>query len=179
MRAASEVAAPAVVGRRKCGREEWRTQTRLAEMLGRLLDPRVFWSSLENRPRSRLSGLLARKRGVRAGLPDTLILFRQKAVFVEVKSRSGRASPAQKRVRAELVAAGCDWWMARSPRAALLGLRRSGVPFRRPWKEPATLCAWEGPFTGEEKRLPQHPLVREKQRLACRRWREKRRAQGL
>jgi len=179
MRAASEVDARAVAGRRKCGREEWRTQTRLAEMLGRLLDPRVFWSSLENRPRSRLSGLLARRRGTRAGLPDIMVIFRGRSNFVELKSPSGRPSPTQRRIRAELVAADCQWWMARSARAALVALHRSGVPFRRPWKEPATLRAWEGPFTGEEKRLPQHPLVREKQRLACRRWREKRRAQGL
>ena len=69
--------------------------------------------------------------------------------------------------------------MARSVRAALTALHRSGVPFRAPWKPPSDLREWEGPFTGEEKRAPQHPLVREKQREACRRWREKRRAAGL
>ena len=53
------------------------------------------------------------------------------------------------------------------------------MPFRARWKPPSDLREWEGPFTGEEKRAPQHPLVREKQREACRRWREKRRAAGL
>ena len=69
--------------------------------------------------------------------------------------------------------------MARSVRAALTALHRCGVPFRAPWKPPSDLRECEGPFTGEEKRPPQHPLVREKQREACRRWREKRRAAGL
>ena len=166
--------------RRHYRREEWATQTTLARLLTRYLDPRaVFWTSLENKPSSRLNGLLQKRRGVRSGLPDTMVVYRRRAVFVELKSKAGVASKSQKQVRAELVAAGARWWMARSVRAALTALHRSGVPFRAPWKPPADLRDWEGPFTGEEKRAPQHPLVREKQREACRRWREKRRARGI
>lgn len=116
---------------------------------------------------------------MRSGLPDTLIVFRQRSIFIEMKSRAGVASKAQKRVRAELVAAGAQWWMARSAVAALVALHRSGVVFRLPWEPPANLRPWEGPFTGEEKRLPRHPLVQERQRRANRRWREKRRALGI
>jgi hypothetical protein len=170
----------AAKARRRYRREEWATQTTLARLLTRYLDPQtVFWTSLENKPSSRLNGLLQKRRGVRSGLPDTMVVYRRRAVFVELKSKAGVASKSQKQVRAELVAAGARWWMARSVRAALTALHRSGVPFRAPWKPPSDLREWEGPFTGEEKRAPQHPLVREKQREACRRWREKRRAQGL
>jgi hypothetical protein len=146
----------------KYRREEWRTHTQLAALLAKYLDPATtFWTSLENKPSSRLNGLLQKKRGVRSGLPDVMVIFRRPPVFVEVKSRAGRPSMAQKRVRAELVAAGCQWWMARSARAALMAMHRSGVPFRRPWRPPADLREWEGPFDGAEKRLPQHPLVRD------------------
>jgi hypothetical protein len=166
--------------RRKYRREEWAAQTTLARLLTKYLDPSTtFWTAVENQPRSLLSGLLQRRRGVRSGLPDTMIVYRQRSIFIEMKSRAGIASKAQKRVRAELVAAGAQWWMARSAVAALVALHRSGVEFRRPWKPPANLRPWEGPFTGEEKRLPRHPLVRERQREANRRWREKRRPQGL
>ena len=170
----------AAKARRRYRREEWATQTTLARLLTRYLDPQtVFWTSLENKPSSRLNGLLQKRRGVRSGLPDTMVGYRRRAVFVELKSKAGVASKSQKQVRAELVAAGARWWMARSVRAALTALHRSGVPFRAPWKPPSDLRDWEGPFTGEEKRTPQHPLVREKQREACRRWREKRRARGI
>jgi hypothetical protein len=166
--------------RRKYRRLEWGEQTKLATLLTKHLDPSTtFWTAVENQPRSLLSGLLQRRRGVRSGLPDTMIVFRQRSIFIEMKSRAGTASKAQKQVRAELVAAGAQWWMARSAVAALVALHRSGVAFRRPWKPPADLRPWEGPFTGEEKRLPRHPLVRERQREANRRWREKRRARGI
>ena len=141
----------AAKARRRYRREEWATQTTLARLLTRYLDPQtVFWTSLENKPSSRLNGLLQKRRGVRSGLPDTMVVYRRRAVFVELKSKAGVASKSQKQVRAELVAAGARWWMARSVGAALTALHRSGVPFRAPWKPPSDLREWEGPFTGEE-----------------------------
>ena len=145
----------AAKARRRYRREEWATQTTLARLLTRYLDPQtVFWTSLENKPSSRLNGLLQKRRGVRSGLPDTMVVYRRRAVFVELKSKAGVASKSQKQVRAELVAAGARWWMARSVRAALTALHRSGVPFRASWTPPSDLREWEGPFTGEEKRAP-------------------------
>ncbi|HZZ24926.1 MAG TPA: hypothetical protein VFE60_21140 [Roseiarcus sp.] len=86
---------------------------------------------------------------MRSGLPDTMVIFRQRPVFVEVKSQAGIASKGQKRV-------GRNWW-----RLALSGgwrgaraLRISGVEFRWPWKPPE-LRAWEGLFDDPNKRLPQ------------------------
>lgn len=153
---------------------------KLVELLTRYLDPAtVFWTSLENRPSSLLNGLLQKKRGMRSGLPDVMVIFcRHPAVFVELKSVSGIASKAQKQIRSELLAVGCEWWMARSARAALTALHRSGVPFRRPWKPPE-LRPWEGPFDGSERTLPQHPAVAAYRREVNRRWREARRVQGL
>jgi Holliday junction resolvase-like predicted endonuclease len=51
-------------------------------------------------------------------------------VFVELKSRRGVASKAQKQTRDEMLPAGAEWWMVRSARAAMTALRRAGVQWR-------------------------------------------------
>src|SRR5215472_9784087 len=85
--------------RRESRREEWREQTKLAGMLAKYLDPATtFWTSLENKPLSRLSGLFQKRRGVRSGIPDILILYLGKPIFVELKSPK-----MQKQVRVELL----------------------------------------------------------------------------
>jgi hypothetical protein len=152
----------AVRQRRLGRRDEFAEQARLVAMLQELLDPGVaFFSALENRPRGALAGLLQKRRGVRAGLPDLMVVVNWKPpVFIEMKSKRGVPSPAQRRVFAELRAARADVYLARSAAAALEALRRSNVPFRRCW-EPPPLAAWEGPFFGPfsdpYQRLPQHP----------------------
>ena len=76
----------AVQRRRESRREEFAEQARLAEMLAEYLDPKtVFWSALENRPISWLSGLLQKRRGVRSGLADLMVIASGKPIFVELK----------------------------------------------------------------------------------------------
>jgi hypothetical protein len=43
-----------------------------------------------------------------------LVICRGKPIFVELKSRAGVASKAQKQVRLELLSASADWWLVRS-----------------------------------------------------------------
>jgi hypothetical protein len=165
----------AVRRRRESRREEWTEHTRLAALLDKYLDPAfTFWTSLENKPLSMLSGLFQKRRGVRSGLPDVLVLFRRArgtlVIFIELKSRRGRVSPVQKQVRAEMLPTGALWWMARSARAALTAVHLSGVPFRRKWK-PLNLKAWEGPFADPTRRLPQHPVVAAERREEKQRYR--------
>jgi len=163
-------------GRRTHRREEWRTHATLTVKLRALIDPnQVFWSSLENRPSSWLNGLLQKKRGVRSGLPDLMFipLAAPKPTFLELKSKAGHASKNQKQIRAELVAVGCQWYMARSVPAALEALRRAGVPLRLPWSEAVHLEPWEGPFPDPTLRLPQHPEVRARRRQSDNRYRER------
>jgi hypothetical protein len=168
----------AVQRRRESRREEWTEQTKLAGMLAKYLDPAcTFWTSLENKPLSRLGGIFQKRRGVRSGLPDVLVIWRRKPIFVELKSRAGVASKVQKQVRLEMLRAGADWWLARSARAALMALHLSGVVFRRRWKPPR-LKPWEGPFADPHQRLPQAPDVAARRRTARRRWRERHRARA-
>jgi hypothetical protein len=166
----------AVQRRRESRREEWSEQTKLAGLLTKYLDPTcTFWTSLENKPLSQLSGIFQKRRGVRSGLPDVLVIFRQKPIFVELKSRAGVATKAQKQRRLELLAADAVWLMARSARAAVMALHLSGVVFRRRWKPPR-LKPWEGPFADPNERLPQAPDVAARRRAARRRSRERQRA---
>jgi hypothetical protein len=101
----------------------------VAELLRRHLAAGVFATALENTPRNAISGLLAKQRGTRTVLPDWLIICGGANVFIELKSRRGVASKVQRQVRDELLAAGVKfWWLARTPRACLMALHRSGVP---------------------------------------------------
>jgi hypothetical protein len=114
--------------------------------------------------------MFQKRRGVRSGLPDVLVIFRQRPIFVELKSRRGVASKAQKQIRLEMLPSGATWWMARSARAALMALHLEGVVFRRKWKPPR-LKPWEGPFADPTRRLPQAPEVAADRAAARRRWR--------
>jgi hypothetical protein len=104
-----------------------------------------------------------------------LVIFCQKPIFVELKSRAGIAMKTQKQIRLEMLPAGAVWYMARSARAAMMALHLSGVVFRRPWKPPR-LKPWEGPFGDPNERLPQAPDVAARRRAARRRSRERQRA---
>jgi hypothetical protein len=169
----------AVQRRRESRREEFAEQAKLTTLLAEHLDPVcTYWTALENKPLSRLSGFLQKRRGVRSGLPDVEVIQQQAGrkliVFIELKSRRGVASKAQKQARAEMLPAGALWYMARSARAAMTALYLAGVQFCRPW-EPPPLEPWEGPFTDPNQRLPQEPRVAAQRRAAQRRWRERQR----
>jgi hypothetical protein len=150
-------------------------------LLKRHLDPALsFWTFIENKPRSMIAGAVQRRRGVKRGLPDLFVCCRRTAkgptrvVVVELKSRAGLASKQQKEIRFEMLPAGVKWWMARSPRAVMMALKGSGVPFRHPYAT-RRLDPWEGPFADPSQRLPQHPVVRAKARAALERWKARQR----
>jgi hypothetical protein len=168
----------AVRRRRESRRDEWTMQTKLAALLGRYCDPSCWWwTSLENKPLSLVSGLFQKRRGVRSGLPDVMVLLRRDAgtlvIFIELKSIRGRMSPAQKQVRVGMLPTGAVYVLARSSRAALMALHLLNVPFRREWKPPQ-IEPHEGPFFDPTQRLPAHPKVREERREAKRRYRLRR-----
>jgi hypothetical protein len=76
----------AVQRRREARREEWTEQTRLAARLPRYLLDGVFWSGLENVPRSAVSGLMQKRRGARSGLRDPVVLLHAgRAALVELR----------------------------------------------------------------------------------------------
>jgi hypothetical protein len=164
---------------------EWREQVRLAGLLDKWLDDTCsFATATDPVTSSALSGWLRKRRGVKAGVPDTLVWHRGKSITIEMKSRGGRCSPAQRAVRAALLGAGCQWWVCKSAHAAMWALKESGVKFRvfvhsegevERWRQPA-LEPWEVPRRDPTERRPQHPAVAAQRREAARRRRERQRA---
>ncbi len=162
--------------RRSSAATEEAEQEKLAVLLSRHLNPETtWWTSLECKPRDRLSGASQRRRGVRSGIPDVMVVFRGRLIFIELKSRSGIASKAQREVRTELLKAGAGtYWLARGACAAMVALCKEGVVFRRPWTPPQ-LAVWQDPFTGAERELPQSPETAAQRRAAVRRRRARQR----
>jgi hypothetical protein len=149
--------------RRQARQWEWAEQAKLAARLRKMLDPaRVFWTAVDNQPWSKVAGIMRKRRGCRSGTPDLLILHKGKLIGLEMKSRIGRVSRAQKEVRLEMLRAGGMWWMARTARAALVALHRSGVGLRtragRRWNPPV-LKPHEQPVADPEQPMVWHPAV--------------------
>jgi hypothetical protein len=165
----------AVARRRASRNEEWQLQARVAKKLKRHLPAGCFATALENTPRNALSGLLQGRRGVRAGLPDWQIIWRGENIYIECKSLRGIASPAQRQIRDELLAAGVKfWWLVRSVPAFFMALHLSGVPLIK-WRPPKKIERWEGPFVNPHARLPQHPVAAAERAGARKRCRERKR----
>jgi hypothetical protein len=165
-------------------REEWLMQVKVARLFATWLPADCFWTATDATTTSPTTGLMRKKRGCRAGLPDLLILFRGKLIAVELKSRGGRCSPAQRLTREALIAAGGAWWEARSANAAMWALAERGVTFRmiarndgtiECWRQPE-LAPWEVPRRDPAEPRPSAPGVAARRRTAQRRWRERRKA---
>jgi hypothetical protein len=164
---------------------EWSEQVRLARLLDRWIDPQTtFWTATDPVTHSALAGWLRKRRGVKPGVPDTLIWQRRKSIAIEMKSRGGRCSPAQRAVRSALIRSGVQWWVCKSAHAAMWALKESGVNFRvfvrsdgavERWRQPA-LEPWEVPRRDPSERRPMHPRTAARRREAARRRRERQRA---
>jgi hypothetical protein len=131
-----------------------------------------------------MAGAMRKKRGVKPGLPDTLVLHRGKLVTLELKSRQGRCSASQRAAREALLRAGAEWWECRSAHAAMWALRKSGVGFRalaradgttERWRHPG-LASWEVPRRDPAEPRPNAPDVAARRREARQRWRARQRA---
>jgi hypothetical protein len=164
-------------------RWEWRQQIIFAGLLSRWLPNDGFFSAFDPVAGNALSGWLRRRRGVRAGAPDNWVLYRGRLICVELKSPGGKCSRAQRETRLAILAAGGEWWEARSANAGMAALAASGVVFREidcggglivRWRQPA-LADWERPRRDPSSPLAMHPQVLAERREARRRWRERKR----
>jgi len=86
---------------------EHRLQTGIYAFLRLALPPDAFVTSIDHaRQQSEQSGMRQKARGVRAGIPDMLILYRGEAFWLEVKTPDGRLTESQKALHSEIVRAG-------------------------------------------------------------------------
>jgi hypothetical protein len=148
-------------------REEWLQQVKLAAMLDRWTESATtWWSAIDTVPRSATKGVMRKLRGCKSGTPDTFVLYLGTLVALEMKSRVGKVSPAQRLVREGLLRAGVrDWWVCRTARSTMWALAESGVRFREIvradgtivcWQQPE-LPAWEVPKRNPQERRPWAP----------------------
>lgn len=68
--------------------------------------------------------------GVKAGVPDLCIVYQGRAIFVELKTASGRPSKAQQAMEDALGRAGAGVWLCRTLDGLQTALRAEGVPLR-------------------------------------------------
>lgn len=113
----------------RSSQHEWRAQEGDAEFLDLALPPGAFWTSIETKADSAKAGALRKKRGVKAGTPDIVIVWNGMTIWIERKVRAG-VSDSQKRVRDLLVKNGHHWFVARSTADIEAALRGLSVPLR-------------------------------------------------
>ena len=163
--------------------EEWGQQKQLACLLNKWLPDDAWWTATDPVAPNAISGAIRRARGVKKGAPDTLVWWRKKFITVELKSKSGRCTPAQCAEREAILRAGGQWWMCRTARSAMWALYKSGVRFRKiiyedgtieRWQTPR-LPGWEVPRRDPAERRPLHPEVKAQRREAMRAYRGRQR----
>jgi hypothetical protein len=147
-------------------REEWQEQKKLARLLEKWVDrTRAWWTATDPVAPNAISGAIRKARGVKPGVPDIVVWYDGQSITIELKSRRGKCSRAQRMAREGLLRAGVQWWVCRTAHSAMWALAQSGVPFRtivhkdgtiECWHQPE-LPAWEVPKRNPHERRPRAP----------------------
>ena len=107
---------------------EWVDQRGYAAFLARALPQGAYWTAIDvGRSATPAQGAMRKARGVKAGIPDFLVVWRGITLWIEVKARQS-LSPAQKTTRDVLLANGHRWALARSGEDVEAALRGAGIP---------------------------------------------------
>lgn len=80
--------------------------------------------------RSKVVAALLKATGVKAGIPDLCIVWRGRALFVELKSARGSLSREQREMHRKLTFCGCEVWTVRALDQMEYLLRSLGMPLR-------------------------------------------------
>lgn len=93
-------------------------------------DNAMFFAVPNGGSRHWLEAKNLKRRGATAGIPDLEILHRGRALFVELKTKSGALEDSQKFTIPRIERAGCPVAVCRSLDAVQAFLRNQGVPLR-------------------------------------------------
>lgn len=104
-------------------------QQQVAQYLDRALPADAFWTSIDSAGRGARDGARMKRRGVRKGVPDCLILWGF-TVWIELKSAAGRLTPEQKTFRDCAVQSGHTYLVCRSVAEVEQRLREHEIPLR-------------------------------------------------
>jgi hypothetical protein len=100
-------------------------------LTGCLVKPFIFFHVPNGGRKSFNQGTRLKKMGVKAGIPDIVILGDSRAFLIELKREvGGRLSDAQKLLHPEIIAAGCPVATCRSLEEVKAALETWGVPLR-------------------------------------------------
>lgn len=81
--------------RRRNAQPERALQEAVASFLDRALPPDAFWTSIDSAGRGARDGAKMKRRGVKRGLPDVMLLASGLTLWIELKSAKGRLSKPQ------------------------------------------------------------------------------------
>lgn len=91
----------------------------------------AFWFHPPNgEERSAATGAKLKRMGVKAGVPDIIIIHTGRCLAIELKAPKKSTSPEQKALHVKLRAAGCPVIVARSLAEIEMFLATNGVPLR-------------------------------------------------
>jgi len=109
---------------------EWADQRTYKAFFDRALPLDAYWTSIDiGRSSSAVIGMMRKARGVKAGIPDILIVWRGVTLWIECKHKAS-LTEAQKLTRDRLTQNGHRWWLARSGEDVEAALRDAGIPLR-------------------------------------------------
>ena len=80
--------------------------------------------------RTKAAQATLRRSGYKAGWPDVLVIFRGRALLIELKTPVGRVSMAQRAMHKRLVYAGADMMVCRSVLDVQNSLLEAGIPLK-------------------------------------------------
>ena len=130
---------------------EWRAQEADKAYLEKALPYDCYWTAIDGgRAASRAVGAMRKKRGIKSGLPDWLIVWHGITLWIERKTNTADSSLSDnQRLTAErLRANGHLWERANSTEDVEAALRAAGIPLR------ATLGGIRERIAEQNERLP-------------------------
>lgn len=104
----------------------------VADYLNLTLPPDAWWTTVGHGgfALDARTGARMKRAGVKAGVPDILIVHRGRPLFIELKSTNGRASAEQKTVAADLEKAGARYAICHSLEQVAWALSVWNMPMR-------------------------------------------------
>ena len=137
--------------RKKPTQREWRGQEADKAFLEKALPYDCYWTAIDGgRASSLIVGAMRKKRGIKSGLPDWLIVWHGITQWIERKTTSADSALSEnQRLTAErLIANGHRWARANSTEEVEAVLRAAGIPLR------ATLGDIRERIAEQNERLP-------------------------
>lgn len=106
-------------------------QIAVARFLGLAAPDDLFWTAINPIPgKNAAAAGLSKAMGLRAGVADLLFIHEGLPLFIELKAKAGRESPAQRETSALAGRAATMTWICKSVEEVEAKLRWWGVPLK-------------------------------------------------